>query len=100
MKRYTFDIEGLVVLTLPGTMTVEATSFEHAVRLAQENWRRLESKFEGVEEDTLGSVAEIDLCRVSDGSREVELSWNNQEVVMDHRDLGALRQADAAAVLH
>lgn len=100
MKRYTFDIEGVVVLTLPGTMTVEAGTFEEAVRLAQENWRRLETKFEGVEEDTVGCVAEIDLCRVSDGARAIELSWSSGDPVMDDRDWGALRQADRAAALH
>lgn len=100
MKRYTFDIEANLVVSLPGTMTVEARSFGEAVRLAQENWRRLETKFEGVEEDTVGCVAEIDLCSVSDGARAIELSWSSTDSVMDDRDWGALRQADRAAALH
>lgn len=100
MKSYTFDIEANLVVSLPGTMTVQANSFEEAMKTATEQWQQLSAEFQEVDEETVGGLAGIDLLRVSDGTQAVDVSWNHQDPVVSNQDLGALRRADRAAALH
>lgn len=98
MKPYTFEIHAEVVATVPGTLTVYATSFEEAVRLACAPEARAKVELEPMwaQFDTPES---LDLSSVSDGRGElVMLLCSTLGDPLDDDDLAAVRQADQAQV--
>lgn len=99
MKPYTFEIQAEIVALMPGTLTVHASSFEEAVRLAThpEAWVRARLDYSWVR---FGTPASLDFESVSEGgdSEPVEFCWSTLDGPIDDDHLAAVREADQAEV--
>lgn len=96
MKPYIFEVHAEVVATVPGILSVHATSFEEAVRLACAPEARAKVELEPMwaQFDTPES---LDLSSVRDGRGElVMLFCSTLGGPLDDHDLAAVREADQA----
>lgn len=99
MPTFTFDITGNFVASAPGTLTIEADTYEEAARKAAKDWRSIELDFDLDQVDVGGGLCELDISDVrKEGGAPVDFCWSSEQGDLCDWDLASVRQADQAEV--
>lgn len=102
MPTFTFDVHGTFMANAPGTMTIEADTYEDAARLVLTEWLATAIDYDLDEIDLDSSLVNlrIEKVRKKDGGPEVELAMWGGDKELGEEDLVAVCAADTLATAH